>query len=483
MLLASVLFCLGAHAVPADGAVAEFTLPRLEPAVTRGEIEAHVRWLASDELAGRVTGTPECDRAARYLARVLEASGVEPAGDDGTFLQTVPLERTSLTAVPVLAWTTADGARRELAWGADFDAPWSTLVLEDRALAVVRKAEDLPKTADASRVLFVDAPTRDRRRWLAEAGLGAGEGFAALLVPGGRKAGTPRSAAALHGPLRRPQAERAAESDPGAVERVVRVHGAALEELRTGAVRAVTARWEARAERVTSSNVVGRIRGRARDGAERAVVLSAHYDHIAHGHAPSAPGEDTIYNGADDDASGVAVVLELAGALARGERPDHGVIVLLATGEEIGLLGTKEYLDRPVVPLERTIANLNFEMLGRPDQKAGGPGVMWLTGDDQSNLGAALRKQGIRVVPDPRPEQHFYERSDNYAFVLRGVIGQTFSTYDLHGDYHRPSDEADTLDYEHLAACAREAEKAVRLVVSGALDLVATPTEKRPRRR
>jgi Zn-dependent M28 family amino/carboxypeptidase len=86
------------------------------------------------------------------------------------------------------------------------------------------------------------------------------------------------------------------------------------------------------------------------------------------------------------------------------------------------------------------------------------------------------------VRPDPRPEQRFFERSDNYAFVLRGVVGQTFSSYDLHADYHTPRDEADRLDFEHLARCAATGERAARLVAGGEV-VPAWAAGAEPRRR
>jgi len=478
-LLALILALAPASARPSDAgsAVQPPPIPKLVPAITRAEVEAHVRWLASDELAGRVTGTPECDRAAAYLAEVLRAQGAEPAGDAGTFLQSVALERPRLASVPKLAFVGADGQRTELAYGPDFDLPWNPVSGEALRVVLVRAAADLPAKPDPSVALFVDASAGDRRRWLADAGLGAGEGFGAILAPGSKKPGRARDPAAMTGSLRR------AGGDPRRADGVVRVHAEPLERLRAGAVNTIALRVEAEIQRVTSSNVVARIPGRSpRDGTARAVVLSAHYDHIAHGHG-ATDGTDTIYNGADDDASGVAAVLEIAGLLGSGGQLAADVVVLLATGEEVGLLGTQEYLDRPVVPLERTIANLNFEMIGRPDAKVGGKGVLWLTGDEHTNLGAALRQREMRVVPDPRPEQHFFERSDNYAFVLRGVIGQTFSTYDLHTDYHGPDDEADRIDFEHLTACVEAGAKAVRLVADGeiALSWTAGKPPVRPR--
>jgi hypothetical protein len=441
-------------------------LPRLTPAIERAEVEAHVRFLASDELGGRVTGTPGCDRAAAYLAEVLRVQGALPAGDAGTYLQAVPLERTRLRSAPRLAFVAADGARRELAHGVDFDAPWSALRADALRLVVVRAAGDVPARADAAVALFLDGSSAERRRWLAEAGHGAGAGFGALLVPGSRRAGGGPGPAPWVGEYR-----RAAPAGEPRAAGAVRVHGPALEGLRASPPATIALSVEADVEPAMTANVVALVPGRApRDGHPRAVVISAHYDHIAHrGHA--AEGADTIYNGADDDASGVAAVLEIAGALGRGGQLAHDVVVLLAAAEEIGLLGTEAYLDQPALPLERTILNLNFEMVGRPDEKVGGRGVAWLTGDELTNLGAALRERGLRVAADPRPEQNFFERSDNYAFVRRGVVGQTLSSYGLHADYHQPSDEADTLDYEHLTQVARTGLAVVELAAGGDLPI------------
>ncbi len=471
ILVAFFLACASdSHgATRATDATTPPVLPDLVPAVRRKEIEAHVRFLASDELGGRVTGTPECDRAAAYLAAVLAAQGAQPAGDLGSYLQAVPLERTRLSGPARLALVAADGVRTDLVQGTDFDAPARPVAAEALRLVVVRSVTDLPKSADSGAALFVDGSTSERRRWFEEASLGDGAGFGAILVPGSKKAGRPRDPAVTTGTFRRAKGSDARRGDG-----VVRIHGPALERLRAQPPATIALVVSAEIERATSSNVVARIPGRTpRDGSERAVVISAHYDHIAHGHG-QVKGTDTIYNGADDDASGVAAVLEIAGALGRGGELAHDVVVLLATGEEIGLLGTEHYLDAPVVPLERTLMNLNFEMIGRPDAKVGGRGNLWLTGDDKTNLGALLRERGFRIAADPRPDQHFYERSDNYAFVLRGVIGQTLSSYDLHTDYHAPSDEADTLDFEHLTSATEAGLKAVRLVAGGEVEITWT---------
>ena len=123
-----------------------------------------------------------------------------------------------------------------------------------------------------------------------------------------------------------------------------------------------------------------------------------------------------------------------------------------------------------MVPLAQTVANINFEMIGRPDDMAGGHGRFWLTGFELTNLGPAWEAAGLSVSRDMRPEQHFYERSDNIAFVRRGIIGQTLSTYNLHDDYHQVSDEIATLDFDHMAAALETATAAARLLADGRLD-------------
>jgi len=217
-------------------------------------------------------------------------------------------------------------------------------------------------------------------------------------------------------------------------------------------------------------NVVGVVRGRDPALAGEAVVVSAHYDHLGTtaGGRCAPQGADSICNGADDDASGTVAVLEIARLLARQRpAPKRTVVFLLVTGEERGLLGTRWYLDHSVIPLARTVANLNIEMIARPDSLAGGSGRAWLTGYDRSTMGRMLREAGIPLVPDPRPEQNFFMRSDNVAFARRGIPAHTISSYNLHTDYHRPGDEARLADPAHMAAVINAAARAVRLLADG----------------
>jgi hypothetical protein len=451
-----------------------------------------VRFLAADALHGRMTGTPDADAAARYLADVLQREGVAPAGDEHTFLQAVPLERTHATALPELAFKTSSGETVDAVAGQDFDLPVPVADAKDLRFIVVASESDLPAAADKRVALFIDASTSKRNDWLQKRGLSGGEGFGLIAVPGSTTAREKDELPSLSPTLSR--------QGSGARRKIVRLHGSLLERARARDLASVSVASHVEVEHVTSYNVIGRIAGAGTSAhpelAAQAVVLSAHYDHLgevherAHAHVESgatpgpsgdgageregaaAAAEDHIYNGADDDASGCAAVLELAGAFAAA-KPARTLVFLLATGEEVGLLGTSHYLEHPAEPLDRTVANLNFEMIGRPDPKSGGAGAMWLTGyergNELTNLGSAFEAAGLAVHVDPRPEQHFFQRSDNYAFVLKGVVGQTFSTFNLHTDYHHVTDEADRLDYAHMESCVRAAYGAVKLVADGTL--------------
>jgi Zn-dependent M28 family amino/carboxypeptidase len=129
--------------------------------------------------------------------------------------------------------------------------------------------------------------------------------------------------------------------------------------------------------------------------------------------------------------------------------------------EEAGGLGSRFFADKPVVPLPQIVANLQFEMIGRPDP-AVPPHTLWLTGYERSNLGPSLAKQGARLVQDPHPEQNFFMRSDNIQFARRGVVAHTVSSYGLHEEYHQPSDEVERIDVAHMTDAIRSLFEPIR---------------------
>ena len=197
--------------------------------------------------------------------------------------------------------------------------------------------------------------------------------------------------------------------------------------------------------RTETWNAIGILRGS--DPANEVVLLTAHLDHLGIG-PPNAEG-DSIYNGADDDASGTSAVLALAQALATGPRPRRTIVFALFGSEELGGFGNAGFLAHPPVPLASIVANLEFEMIGRPDAAIPSDSL-WLTGFERSTLGPELAKHGAHLLPDPHPAQGFFQRSDNIALARQGIIAQTVSSFGLHTDYHQPSDDLSKIDFNHL---------------------------------
>ncbi len=213
---------------------------------------------------------------------------------------------------------------------------------------------------------------------------------------------------------------------------------------------------------VTAQNLVGLIPGSDPARAEEAVIVSAHYDHLGIG---SPVAGDSIYNGADDNASGVLGVLEIARAMA-AHPPPRTVLLLLTSSEEFGIRGARWYADHPLFPLEQTVAVLNLDTVGRPDPMVGGRGWSWLTGFDRTAIGEVVRYGGLPISPDPRPWRRYDYRSDHAAFSDVGVPAHTLCSYGDHDDFHRPSDETDGIDFEHLSMVIQATVGLVRELAS-----------------
>jgi hypothetical protein len=192
-------------------------------------------------------------------------------------------------------------------------------------------------------------------------------------------------------------------------------------------------------------NVIGTIPGRDSKMKDQVILLTAHMDHIG---VQKPVNGDSIYNGADDDASGCVAVLELARALVEKE-PKRTIVIAFFGSEETGGQGNQFFLEHPPVPLKNIVANLEFEMIGRPDS-AVKPDELWLTGFDRSNLGPELAKHGANLVADPHPTEEFFQRSDSYALAKHGIVAHTVSSFGLHKDYHQPSDDLAHVDFQHM---------------------------------
>ncbi|HTF90596.1 MAG TPA: M28 family peptidase [Planctomycetota bacterium] len=430
------------------------------PAISAADLRRQVETLASDAMEGRATGTPKAMEAARYLASELARMGLEPGGEDGTWFQKVPMGSTEYLEIPQLECVGTDGAKIAAVGGVDFELTDGGCERRELAVVIAASAAEIPKQADAKAALvLLSDKSKDRSQWLETAGVPGGAGWGLLIGLGSDKPGIspmdepPRSRSRLPGPAPR-----------------ITVRG----KLRQAFVERKIARLSYEAPILSNVleavNVIGKISGVGTTSnkaiAAEVIEFSAHYDHLPPVKNAEA-GQDRIYNGADDDASGCAVVLELAEAFAHGSKPARTLLFFFATGEEIGLVGSSYSLDHPLVPLDKIVLDLNFEMLGRPDPEVVAPARMWLTGFERSDLGEALQRAEAPVVPDMRPKQGFFQRSDNYAMALKGIVAQTLSSFGLHGDYHKVSDEPSTLDYAHMEACALGAFAGSRSMVDG----------------
>jgi len=198
-------------------------------------------------------------------------------------------------------------------------------------------------------------------------------------------------------------------------------------------------------------NVVAVLRGGDPVLRDTWVVFSAHMDHVGTG-PPDASG-DTIYNGADDDASGTAAVLEIARAFAAlPERPDRSIAFVVVSGEELGLFGSQAFMRAGGILASAMVADVNIDMVGR-----NAPDSVVAIGMPYSDLGDRIERVarenpglGLTVVADPWPEERFFFRSDHYNFAIAGVPA-IFLFAGVHPDYHRPSDEAVRIDAGKIA--------------------------------
>ncbi len=208
-------------------------------------------------------------------------------------------------------------------------------------------------------------------------------------------------------------------------------------------------------EEVMAPNVVGVLRGSDPALRDEYVVYSAHMDHVGIG-SPDERG-DSIYNGADDDASGTTAVVEVAEAMAAlPEAPRRSMIFLLVSGEEKGLWGSEWYAEHPTVPVENIVANLNADMVGR-----NWPDTIVAIGKEHSDLGETLARVNaahpelnMTAIDDLWPEERFYFRSDHFNFARKGVPILFFFN-GTHEDYHRPSDEPEKIDAEKASRVAK----------------------------
>ncbi len=463
---------------------------KLSPAATQWW--ADISFIASDANEGRQTGSAGYMRAADYVISRMKAEGLQPAGENG-FLQQVTFEQQVVDQ---------DASRAMLV---DADGTQSPLKVGD-ALLISPGAEPRPASVDAPLVFIGYGLGLPKQGYDDFAGLDL-KGKIAVVISGGpdnisapiksdarvNRAGelaklgvlgvisltTPHQVEIVWSRQRliahqagmyladakfhdAPDGFFTATVDPDQTEAFFKGSGHSFAEMSALADASkpvprfdlkprFQATVAAKRERLTSPNLIAKLDGRDPKLKSEYVVVSAHLDHLGIGEPING---DKIYNGAMDDASGVAAVLDIAHRIKNGPRPRRSILFAIFTAEEKGLLGSHYFAANPTVPKNDIVADLNFDM----------PLPLWplkmvyLPGETESTLGADARavaaKQGISVVPDPNPDRNVFVRADQYSFVHEGVpalfmkFGFLKNTpeYQVEHDwranrYHSPSDD------------------------------------------
>jgi len=482
------------------------------PTVTTAAMDAHLRYLADDLLEGRAPATRGGELAARYIAAQFQAIGLRPAGPNDSYYQPVTL--IGMTARPSFVWgagTKTESLRYRddfVAWAGRADphvavdgdvvfvgygvrAPewnWDDYKGMDVRGKVLLMLVNDPGLQDTS--VFQGRGLTYYGRWTYKLEEAARRGaLGVVLVHTTRSATYPWEVVRGSWSVEQftldipatPQIEFASWITTAVATRALKSAGWSLDSLTHAAARRdftpvatrlrVAVTVSSKIRRVRSANVVGKLQGGDSTLAGDAVLVTAHYDHKGIG--PATAG-DSIYNGAEDNASGIAAMLAAAQAITQvNPRPRRSMLFIATTAEESGLLGSEAYVRAPIIRLDRTAAVVNID----------GANVRGLTRDvaalgaDRSDLGAvfasAASAESLKATGDPDPAKGSFFRSDHFPFARAGVPSISIeSGVDFVGRpagwgeqqaqlfneerYHRPSDEySPTFTYEGMAQQVR----------------------------
>jgi hypothetical protein len=433
--------------------------------ISAGDVMRRIGIVADDSMMGRDTPSRGLELTAQYVAAEFRRAGVRPAGDSGGYIQRFGVSRWVVDSVQSAVKFVARRSHATARLGIDaryIDGPIpeepirsDVVLLAGPGTAGELKNRIILLVADFSRP--VTAAFNQQVLELAAAGVKAvlvlsnrdSAGFADRL----RRASAPRfdRDSALPAGARAP----ILEVHDRAVTHVLATAGIDANRLRAsaGSVRRRVPGLQVEIRLVKKDlaraevpNVVGILPGSDPKLRDEYLVYSAHMDHI--GISPGQP--DSINNGADDNASGVAGLLELMEAFAtRGSRPRRSLLFLAPSAEEPGLLGSAHFTEHPTVPLASIVANINMDLIGRNWADS-----VIAVGIEQSDLGETLERvvqahPELRMTPiaDRWPEERIFYRSDHYNFARRGVP-VLFFTSGTHPDYHRPTDQPDRINGE-----------------------------------
>lgn len=490
--------------------------------IKSADLKTWLTYIASDELQGRLIYSEGLGLAAGYIQTHLEAWGVKPSGDHGGYLQTVRVlgvKSTNRSAV-----TVQSGAQSRTF--KDGDGVTFARNVGGRRTLTVDRVEFIGYGLDAPGVNHFDLRGKNLRG-AAVVFVGAngpkeidGGAYRRLLNARSRYAIEQAGAVATIGPVP-PSRRNAVPADSGpsnapdftTVQRLdrqippaltasdeffdflfanarsrydeVRRKAEAGDELPSFPLDGVRLTFTLDADYTVirtqfTHNLVAVVEGSDPQLKSTYVAFGAHYDHVGYaqselvdGRRSSAPGkvtpgreEDRVWNGADDDGSGTVALMALARAFAEGPKPKRSLLFVWHAGEESGLYGSRYFADYPAVPLERIVAQLNIDMIGRNrDDKPSEANTVYLVGSDRiSSELHQINRDANRALPqpltldyemnDPADLEQIYTRSDHYSYAAKGIPIIFFTTA-LHPDYHANTDEVSKIEFPKLARVAQ----------------------------
>ena len=373
--------------------------------VSHESMTQDITYLASDELKGRGNFSPEIKLAADYIAQRFGQIGLQALASESDFLQRFSLfELTPKSlavsldgqALPADALAIASTVR-SVTWNDLSDVNLVKITKDDDVRSVISSANQ----AGGQHLILIDSTHKD---WFTR--------YQAYFARGLRKN---------------------SDTETGTIVLVL------TDELEPKQIKVQAETQVAKRE---IANVVGVLPGKSKPN--EIVLYSAHYDHLGQ----IGEGQDVIYNGADDDASGTTAVLNLAQHFAEQGQNERTLMFAAFTAEEIGGFGS-QYFSKQLSP-DDIVAMINIEMIGKPSKF--GPGTMWMTGPKRSDLQQLLNQElaetGSQVYADPYPEQQLFYRSDNATLAGFGVPAHSFSSTQLDKDqhYHKVTDDLASLD-------------------------------------
>jgi len=500
--LALSVFALAACAPAAQQGGRAGTGPAIDPA----RLAQHIRVLASTEFLGRGPATAGEEQAVAYIAEQFRAVGLQPGGPSGSWYQEVPLNQYAIVGSPELRFTVG-GRHQPMTQGEQIAVRASMrnvdrVTIENAPVVFLGygvrapernwddfKGQDLRGKVGIVLINDPDFETGQGDfggkamtyygRWTYKYEEAARQGLTGLLVvheTAPASYGWPtvknsnintmfdivRSNAAEVHPLLEAWIQRDVAVDllrAGGLDFEVLKRQAQTRDFRPVPLGDATfsANYAVRRATIRSRNVVGRLPGHTHP--DETILYGAHWDHLGVG-APDARG-DSVYNGAVDNATGVAALLELARAFAAGPGPERSVVFAAWTAEEKGLLGSEYYAANPVYPLETTVAGFNIDALA----PTGPSRDVLIVGYGQSELEDRLERiltSGGRVIArDPHPEAGYFYRSDHFPMAKRGVpmlyidsgvdlltggtaAGEAADAAYRRDRYHQPADEYDS---------------------------------------